>query len=79
MLLKVNGFDLLRAIKEVWGDKKCSLFIYTDLDDPVSRQRALNLGADHYYSRRELSLDQFIEKFRKIIANREKPRLDHKR
>ena len=72
---RVNGFDLLRAIKEAQEESRVNIFVYTDLKDQESRQRAINLGANFYFTKNDLSLDQFIEKFKKIIMNKVKSKL----
>jgi DNA-binding response OmpR family regulator len=70
-----NGFDLLMAIKAARDDIGAPIFIYTAQDDKLTRERCLNIGADHFFSQAEFSLDQFLQKFTKIMANIKKSKL----
>lgn len=70
-----NGFDLLMAIKAARDDIGAPVFVYTAQDDKQSRERSLNIGVDHFFSQAEFSLDQFLQKFSKIMANIKKSKL----
>ncbi len=72
ILPKINGFDLLSKIKADSEISKIPVFIFTNLSDSDSRQKGKELGADFYILKNELNLDEFIDKFKKIIANKEK-------
>ena len=71
ILPKINGFDLLSKIKADSEISKIPVFIFTNLSDSDSRQKGKELGADFYILKNELNLDEFIDKFKKIIANKE--------
>ncbi len=72
MLPQVDGFDILAQIKADPEISMIPVFIFTNLSDADSRQRGQKLGADFYLIKSELNLDEFVEKFQKIIANQEK-------
>ena len=72
ILPKINGFQMLAEIKANPVISKIPIFIFTNLSDSDSRQKGADLGADFYLIKTELNLDEFVEKFKKIIANREK-------
>ncbi|MDD5291160.1 MAG: response regulator [Patescibacteria group bacterium] len=72
ILPAVDGFDVIKAIK---ADEEISLlpiFIFTNLSDEDSRSRSLDLGIKHYFIKNDFNIDEFISKFKKIIANIEK-------
>lgn len=72
ILPQVDGFDILQAIKadnELSGVK---VFIFTNLSDNDSQSRSEKLGADYYFIKNKFIIDEFIEKFKKIIYNKEK-------
>ncbi|MDD4271759.1 MAG: response regulator [Patescibacteria group bacterium] len=72
ILPKINGFNLLSEIKSDPAISKIPVFIFTNLSDNDSRQRGADLGADFYLIKSELNLDEFVVKFKKIIANKQK-------
>lgn len=72
ILPKINGLDLLKKIKAKSDISRIPIFIFTNLSDDDSRQQAKNFGADIYLLKTDFSLDEFVDKFKKIIANQEK-------
>jgi len=72
ILPKVNGLDLLKEIKSKSEISRIPTFIFTNLSDDDSRQRATKLGADFYLLKTDFNLDEFVGKFKTIIANQEK-------
>ncbi len=72
VLPRVNGFDLLSAIKADDQLAKIPVFIFADLSSKNDKERATNLGADHLFSKEKFTLDEFIEHTEKIISNRDK-------
>lgn len=72
ILPKTNGLDLLKEIKAKPEISRIPVFIFTNLSDNDSRQQAIKFGADVYLVKTDFSLDEFVAKFKKIIANKEK-------
>ena len=72
VLPKINGFNLLSEIKASHEISKIPIFIFTNLSDQESRQKGAELGADFYLIKADLNLDEFVDKFKKIIKNKEK-------
>ncbi len=71
ILPKLDGFEVLKKIKEEAELSDIPVFIFTDLSDEDSRQRSLNLGADQYFLKDDFDIYQFAEKIKKIIANQD--------
>lgn len=65
-----DGSTLLADLKGNQQTSSIPVFIFTNLSDEDTRVRCQNLGADHYLIKTEFSLDDFVAKVKKIIANR---------
>ena len=72
ILPKINGLDLLKEIKARPEISRIPVFIFTNLSDNESRQQAIKLGVDFYLLKIDFSLDEFVAKFKTIIANQGK-------
>jgi len=70
ILPRVDGFALLSDLKTNQQTSSIPVFIFTNLSDEDSRVKCKNLGADYYLIKIEFSLDDFVAKVKKIIANR---------
>lgn len=71
ILPKIDGFDIIKRIKEDVELSDAEIFIFTDLSDKDSRQRSLEMGADYLFFKEEFDTFQFAEKVKKIISNNE--------
>lgn len=74
ILPNFNGLDLLKEIKAKEETCRIPVFIFTNISDNDSINRAKKYGADVYLLKTDFNLDQFILKFKKIIANMSKRR-----
>ena len=72
ILPKLNGLELLKEIKANQAIHKIPVFIFTNLSDNDSRQQAAKFGAEIYFLKADFILDDFVDKFVKIISNKEK-------
>lgn len=72
ILPKINGLVLLKEIKARPEISRIPVFIFTNLSDDDSRQQAAKFGADFYWLKTDFNLDEFVVKFKTIIANRDK-------
>ncbi len=72
ILPKIDGFAFLKRIKANADISSIPIFIFSNLSDEDSRNRGLNFGADYYLIKSQFSLDEFVSKVVKIIANRTK-------
>ncbi len=69
ILPKLDGFEIVRRIKEDSELSDKEIFIFTDLSDEDSRQRSLELGADYFFFKEEFDTFEFAEKVKKIVEN----------
>lgn len=72
ILPRIDGFELLGLIKANDVLAKIPVFIFSNLSDNDSKDKCQRLGAEQYFVKSEFNIDQFIEKIKKIIANKEK-------
>ena len=67
---KLDGFDVVKRIREDTDLSETTIFIFTDLSDEDSKNRSMELGADYYFIKEEFDTYEFAEKVKKIIDNR---------
>ncbi|MFH1233961.1 MAG: response regulator [Patescibacteria group bacterium] len=68
----LDYFTLLTDLKSNQQASDILVFIYSNLSDEDTRARCKNLGVDYCLVKIEFSLDDFVTKIKKIIANRRK-------
>lgn len=72
ILPKLDGFEVVKRVKEDEELSDTPIFIFTDLSDEDSKNRSLELGADYYFIKEEFDTYEFAEKVKKIISNQKK-------
>ncbi len=72
ILPKVDGFEIIKRLKEEDELLELPIFIFTDVSDEDSRARSLQMGAEYYFIKEEFDTYQFAEKVKKIISNQDK-------
>jgi DNA-binding response OmpR family regulator len=72
ILPKVDGFDLVKAIRSDQNISTLPVFIFTNLSDQDTRSRGAALGVNHYFIKNDFNVDDFIVKISRIINNMEK-------
>lgn len=72
ILPKIDGFDLLKTIKESPDLVNKPIFVFTDLSEEDNKARSLSLGADYVFFRNTFDAFEFAEKVKKIVKNKEK-------
>lgn len=76
ILPKIDGFELVKKIKEDDELSDLPIFIFTDLSDEDGRSRSLKIGVDYFFIKEEFETYEFAEKIAKIINNKESGRGD---
>lgn len=71
ILPKLDGFDIIKAIRADDELADLYIFVFTDVSDEDSRARGLELGANQYFIREDFSVLEFTEKVKRIIENKE--------
>lgn len=72
ILPKLDGFDVIKRIKEDGELADLPIFIFSDISDEDSRSRSLEIGADYFFPKEEFDTYEFAEKVKKIMANNER-------
>jgi two-component system alkaline phosphatase synthesis response regulator PhoP len=72
ILPKLDGFDIVKKIKEDDELSDAQVFIFSDISDEDSRSRSLEMGADFFFPKDEFDTYEFTEKVKKIMANQER-------
>lgn len=69
ILPKIDGFEIIKRMKDEDELMDVPIFIFTDLSDEDSKARSLQMGAEYYFIKEEFDTYQFAEKVKKIIEN----------
>jgi len=72
ILPKIDGFEIIKRLKDEEELMYIPIFVFTDLSDEDSKARSLQMGAEYYFIKEELDSYQFAEKVKKIINNQGK-------
>lgn len=72
ILPKLDGFEIVKKIKEDDELSEVQIFIFSDISDEDSRSRSLEIGADYFFPKDEFDTYEFTEKVKKIMANNER-------
>jgi response regulator RpfG family c-di-GMP phosphodiesterase len=67
-----HGLEILEKIKSDPDFSQIPYFIYSFVDDEKTKTRAQKLGANHYFLKDEIGLDEFLMKVQKILSNQNK-------
>lgn len=68
ILPKMNGFEVLKKIKEDVEIKDIPIIVLTNLESMEDIQKALELGAATYLVKANYGLEELIEKIKKTIS-----------
>jgi DNA-binding response OmpR family regulator len=71
ILPKLDGFEIIKAIRSDDEVADVYVFVFTDVSDEDSRARGLSVGANQYFLKDDFSVEEFAEKVRRIMENRE--------
>ena len=67
ILPKVNGFDVLKNLKESKETKNIPVIVLTNLEGMEDIQKALDLGATTYLVKSNYTLEEVVEKIQKAV------------
>jgi DNA-binding response OmpR family regulator len=71
ILPKLDGFEIIKAIRADDEIADMYVFVFTDVSDEDSRARGLSVGANQYFLKDDFSVEEFADKVKKIMENRE--------
>lgn len=68
VLPKMNGFDVLKKLKENIDTKNIPVIVLTNLEAMNDIDRAIKLGATTYLVKAQYTLEEIIEKVKKVLG-----------
>lgn len=68
VLPRMHGFDVLKILKQDPLTKEIPIIVLTNLEGVEDVEKALNLGATTYLVKANYSLEEVLEKIRKILG-----------
>jgi DNA-binding response OmpR family regulator len=71
ILPKLDGFEIIKKIREDEEIANIYIFIFTDVSDEDSKARGLRMGANQYFIKEDFSPEEFAEKVKRIMDNRD--------
>ena len=63
-----SGFDLLREIRADKRFNDIKIIISSNLSQPVDQKRAIETGADDYFIKSNVSIQEMVERVKRVIA-----------
>ena len=67
ILPKLHGFDVLKKLKEIPDTKEIPVIVLTNLERAEDIEKALEFGATTYLVKENYSLDEVMEKIKKVL------------
>lgn len=67
ILPKMNGFDVLKNLKQEDVTKNIPVIVLTNLENVEEIDRAISLGANSYLVKSQYSLEELVGKLKEII------------
>jgi DNA-binding response OmpR family regulator len=71
ILPKFDGFEIIKKIRSDEEISNIYIFIFTDVSDEDSKARGLHVGANQYFIKEDFSIEEFADKVKRIMENRE--------
>ncbi|MEK7510558.1 MAG: response regulator [Patescibacteria group bacterium] len=69
VLPKMDGFEVLKQLKGAAGTKTIPVIVLTNLEQMENIQQVLDLGATTYLVKANYTLQEVVEKIRKILKD----------
>lgn len=67
ILPKINGFEVLKELKSDSGTKEIPVIVLTNLEGIEDVDKAIELGATTYLVKAQYSLEEVVEKIKKVL------------
>lgn len=65
LMPKINGFEVLKELKNNEKTKEIPILIFTNLADPINMEKSLQLGANEFLLKTDYTPQQLVEKIKK--------------
>lgn len=63
-----SGFDLITAVRGIPYLEKTPIAVLTDLSQPEDKQKAADLGAQFYFVKTEIGINELIKHIQEILS-----------
>jgi len=73
MMPKLNGFEVLQALKAEPGIRDIPVIMLTNLEQPSDIKRARDAGAHSYLVKSNMNLDELAARIKDALAGRVRP------
>lgn len=70
LLPGINGFEVLKRIKKSEKTKNIPVIILSNLGEKENIAKGKNLGADDYLIKTNYTLEEIVQKLKKLIINK---------
>lgn len=70
MMPHVSGFEMIRVLKETPATADIPVIFLTALSDPEGKKKSIELGADEYFVKSEVTIDQLAVEVHKFLDGR---------
>ncbi len=71
ILPNVDGFDIIKQVRANIGNS-LPIFVFSDVSENDIQTRAKDFGANYYFIKNEINIDEFTDKVLRIMKNQEK-------
>ncbi len=68
ILPKMDGFEVLKELKADSGTKEIPVIVLTNLEEIADIDKAIELGASTYLVKAQYSLEEVLEKIKKVLS-----------
>jgi DNA-binding response OmpR family regulator len=72
VLPNIDGWEIIRNVKEDSDLKDIPFIVFTNVSDNDNKAIRSMLGVEYYFIKQNLIIDEFVDKVRRIIINRNK-------
>ncbi len=71
ILPNVDGFDIIKQVRTNIGNS-LPIFVFSDASENDIQTRAKDFGANYYFIKNEINIDEFMDKVLRIMKNLER-------
>ena len=69
MMPHVSGFEMVKLLKETPATATIPVIFLTALSDPEGRKKSIELGADRYFIKSQITLDEIAAEIHTFLDN----------
>ena len=66
---KIQGIEMLKKLKESDKTKNIPVIVFSSLSDPIKIKEAIEAGADEYFIKCDVGIEEIIQKVKELLNN----------